>query len=159
MSRAQCGTCHFVPQFGGVKPPYIGSEFEVLGVPADSGGAAVSPDSGRFGIHPAVETRHAFRTTTVRNIERTPPYMHNGVFRTLDQVLHFYDIGGGHGLGFDIPEQTLPTDSLHLTQAEKDDLKAFLHSLNETIVVPAPPPALPASSIRSLNRRRVGGAY
>ena len=33
MSRAKCATCHFVPNFNGVKPPYIGSEFEVLGTP------------------------------------------------------------------------------------------------------------------------------
>ncbi|MEO6488780.1 MAG: cytochrome-c peroxidase, partial [Ferruginibacter sp.] len=33
MGKAKCGTCHFIPQFNGVKPPYISSEFEVLGVP------------------------------------------------------------------------------------------------------------------------------
>jgi len=36
MSRSQCATCHFAPQFNGVKPSYIGSEFEVLGVPRDT---------------------------------------------------------------------------------------------------------------------------
>src|SRR5215218_4716066 len=53
MSKAQCATCHFVPQFNGVKPPYIGSEFEVLGVPADTGYKKLSADRGRYIINPA----------------------------------------------------------------------------------------------------------
>src|SRR6202008_4738618 len=48
MSKAQCATCHFVPQFNGVKPPFVSSEFEVLGVPADVKYHAISNDSGRF---------------------------------------------------------------------------------------------------------------
>ena len=33
MSKAQCGTCHFAPQFNGIMPPYISNEFEVIAVP------------------------------------------------------------------------------------------------------------------------------
>ena len=57
----------FLPQFNGVKPPYIGSEFEVIGVPEDSGYKKLSPDKGRYDINPLNETMNAFRTGTVRN--------------------------------------------------------------------------------------------
>ena len=66
MSKAQCGTCHFVPQFNGVKPPYVGSEFEVLGMPADTGYTKLSADKGRYDVNPAPEMLNAFRTGTVR---------------------------------------------------------------------------------------------
>lgn len=159
MSKAQCGTCHFVPHFNGVKPPYIGSEFEVLGVPADTNYSRLSDDEGRFGVNPADETSHAFRTGTVRNAEHTMPYMHNGVFKTLDQVLDFYDAGGGIGKKLVVPNQTLSSDSLKLSAREKKDLLAFIHSLNENIIFDTPPSSLPASSNKALNTRKVGGEY
>lgn len=159
MSKAQCGTCHFVPHFNGIKPPYIGSEFEVLGVPADTAYKKLSDDKGRYNVNPADETLHAFRTTTVRNSQFTKPYMHNGVFKTLEQVIDFYDGGGGAGRKLDVPNQTLSSDSLKLSQSEKKQLIAFMHSLNENIIFETPPPALPASSDKTLNARKVGGEY
>lgn len=159
MGKAQCATCHFVPQFNGVKPPYIGSEFEVIGVPEDTAFKKLSPDKGRYEVNPAGETLNAFRTTTVRNAEYTKPYMHNGVFTSLEQVIDFYDAGGGAGRGLNVPNQTLPSDSLRLTGGEKKDLIAFIKSLNENIVFDAAPEKLPASKIKALNRRKVGGEY
>src|SRR5215218_2514995 len=74
MSKAQCATCHFVPQFNGVKPPYVSSEFEVLGVPKDKEYKSLSEDKGRYTVNPAEETDHAFRTGSIRNITHTGPY-------------------------------------------------------------------------------------
>lgn len=159
MGKAKCGTCHFVPLFNGVKPPYVGSEFEVLGVPEDSAYRAISDDIGRYAVNPAWETLHAFRTGTVRNSARTGPYMHNGVFSSLEQVIDFYDSGGGRGRKFDIPNQTLDSDSLHLTSVEKRELIAFMQSLTEGYSPEAPPFKLPTSSIYKLNKRKVGGEY
>lgn len=159
MSKAQCGTCHFVPHFNGIKPPYIGSEFEILGVPADTSFTQLSNDKGRYGVNPAGEMLHAFRTTTIRNSEFTKPYMHNGVFRTLDEVIDFYDAGGGAGKKLDVPNQTLSSDSLKLTRTEKNELIAFMHSLNENIIFEAPPATLPVSSRKELNSRKTGGEY
>lgn len=159
MSKAQCATCHFVPQFNGVKPPYVGSEFEVLGVPVDTAFSNLSPDKGRFLINPAVETMNAFRTGSLRNIQFTGPYMHNGVFKTLDQVITFYDEGGGAGKGLIVPNQTLSSDSLQLTKKEKLQLIAFLQSLNEDIAFDEKPVKLPKSKIKILNARKVGGEY
>ena len=159
MSKAQCGTCHFVPLFNGVKPPYVSSEFEVLGVPEDTGFTVLSADSGRAFINPALQTVHAFRTGTIRNAARTAPYMHNGVFRSLREVIDFYDRGGGAGRGLKADNQTLSADPLHLTEGDKTALIGFIESLNEDIVLEAPPARLPGSKYKSLNSRRVGGLY
>lgn len=159
MGKAQCATCHFAPQFNGVKPPYIGSEFEVLGVPSDTGYTKISDDNGRYEINPAEQTLHAFRTGTVRNAANTKPYMHNGVFQTLEQVIDFYDGGGGAGRRLNVPNQTLSSDSLHLTPDEKKLLIDFILSLTETIPQELPPASLPLSSHKDWNTRKVGGTY
>jgi len=159
MSKAQCGTCHFLPIFNGVKPPYIGSEFEVIGVPEDSMYHKLSDDKGRYNVNPAPETLHAFRTSTIRNAAFTKPYMHNGVFHTLDQVIELYDAGGGAGKKLTVNNQTLSTDSLKLSKVEKAELIAFIQSLNERIIFEQPPTKLPSSSNKELNQRKVGGEY
>jgi cytochrome c peroxidase len=159
MGKAQCATCHFVPQFNGVKPPYVGSEFEVLGVPADMHYTRVSPDSGRYLVNPAKETFRAFRTGSLRNIAHTMPYMHNGVFKTLDEVVDFYNAGGGVGHGLLVPNQTLSADSLHLTAIEKKQLIKFMESLDENVPTESKPQSLPISSLKSIRKRVLGGIY
>jgi len=159
MSKAQCATCHFVPQFNGVKPPFISSEFEVLGVPAHKDYKQLSADKGRYEVNPAGETMNAFRTGSVRNAAHTMPYMHNGVFNTMAEVIDFYDAGGGAGHGLKVNNQTLPSDSLHLSATEKTQLVQFIGSLNENITFENPPAKLPVSKIKALNNRKVGGTY
>jgi cytochrome c peroxidase len=159
MSKAQCGTCHFVPQFNGVKPPYISSEFEVLGVPADTVFKKLSIDKGRYDINPAGEMLNAFRTGSIRNAAYTKPYMHNGVFNTLEQVIDFYNAGGGVGKGLKINNQTLSADSLKLTAGEKMNLIVFIRSLNENINFEKAPGKLPASKNKLLSNRKIGGDY
>ena len=159
MSRAKCATCHFVPNFNGVKPPFVGSEFEVLGTPEDSLFKVISPDKGRWLVNPAPETLHAFRTGSIRNAQYTKPYMHNGVFKTLEEVIDFYDVGGGLGKKMEVGNQTLSGDSLKLNAEDKKNLLAFIQSLNEEIIFEEPPMALPESSDKSLNNRKIGGEY
>lgn len=159
MSKAQCATCHFVPLFNGVKPPYIGSEFEVIGVPEDSMYHKLSPDKGRYLINPAKETMNAFRTGSIRNAGFTKPYMHNGVFQSLEQVIDLYDAGGGVGKKLAVSNQTLAADSLKLSPAEKKELLAFIRSLDENIIFETPPALLPKSNDKELNNRRIGGEY
>ncbi len=159
MSKAKCGTCHFIPQFNGVKPPYISSEFEVIGTPEDSALTALSSDPGRYSQNPVKETMNAFRTGSIRNAEHTKPYMHNGVFFSLEQVIDFYNAGGGAGRNLSVPNQTLSSDSLHLTDDEKSDLILFIKSLSEDIIFESLPDKLPESDVGELNRRKVGGEY
>ena len=69
----------------------------------------------------------------MRNAALTAPYMHNGAFRTLDEVVAFYDAGGGTGIGVDLRYQTLFDRPLDLSRREKTDLIAFLKTLTDTI--------------------------
>ena len=131
MGKARCGTCHYMPLFNGTFPPrYMKIETEVIGVPGKADGAVIDSDPGRYAIVQTESFRHAFKTTTVRNAARTAPYMHNGVFTTLEQVLDFYNKGGGKGLGMNVGNQTLPFDKLDLTEQERADIIAFIHALD-----------------------------
>lgn len=139
MGKAQCGTCHFAPTFSGLVPPlYTENESEVLGVPEDPEAPVkkADADSGRLGNKIYSEQawiyERSFKTVTVRNAGLTAPYFHNGSYKTLYQVVDFYDNGGGVGMGLKIKNQTLGADSLHLTDREKRSLVAFIQSLNDT---------------------------
>jgi cytochrome c peroxidase len=135
MGKAQCATCHFIPLFNGLIPPdYARTESEILGTTGTDNfdRPALSKDLGRYTIFPFSFYRGAFKTPTVRNAAVTHPYMHNGAYRSLRKVLEFYNKGGGAGLGLNIPEQTLPSQPLHLTQKEMDDIILFLQGLTDT---------------------------
>jgi cytochrome c peroxidase len=56
--------------------------------------------------------------------------MHNGVYTTLEEVVDFYNKGGGAGLGIDYSNQTLPPDPLELTDTEQKQLVTFMKSLS-----------------------------
>jgi cytochrome c peroxidase len=130
MGKGKCATCHFFPLFNGTVPPaYQKTESEVLGTPAIASEKQLDPDVGKFVLTQREPHRYAFKTPTLRHIARTAPYMHNGVYKTLDEVIDFYEKGGGTGLGFDLENQTLPGDKLNLTPAEKRALVAFLKAL------------------------------
>lgn len=130
MGKAKCATCHFFPLFNGTVPPaYLETESEVLGTPATAEGKTVDPDVGKFVLTKREPHRYAFKTPTVRHVALTAPYMHNGVFRTLEEVVDFYDRGGGNGLGFNLENQTLPFDKLSLSDQEKKALVAFMKIL------------------------------
>jgi len=134
MGKAKCATCHFMPLFSGVFPPrFIKMEMEVIGVPVKRGVNKIDPDEGRYGIVKVESQRHDFKIPTVRNASFTAPYMHNGVFSTLDQVIGFYNKGGGSGLGIHLENQTLPTDTLGLTAKETSDIIAFIKTLDSKI--------------------------
>ncbi|WEK19414.1 MAG: cytochrome c peroxidase [Candidatus Pedobacter colombiensis] len=131
MGKARCGTCHYLPLFNGVLPPrYMRMEAEVIGVPQKRKGKHIDPDLGLYSIQSGDFNRYAFKTTTVRNTARTAPYMHNGVFQTLEEVIDFYDKGGGRGAGIEIANQTLDAKPLHLTQKDKTELIDFIRSLD-----------------------------
>jgi cytochrome c peroxidase len=135
MGKAKCGTCHFMPLFSGAKPPrYYYMESEVIGVPSTVKkiNAKLDADSGRY-----LSTRYpihqfSFKTSTLRNIALTAPYMHNGVFKTLEEVVDFYNEGGGKGLHIAPPNQSLPFDKLNLTPQEKKDIISFMKTLTDT---------------------------
>ncbi|MHB8209208.1 cytochrome-c peroxidase [Mucilaginibacter sp.] len=131
MGKAKCGTCHYMPLFNGALPPtYTKMDAEVLGVPAKLNGNQVDSDPGRGAITHATTDDHAFKVPTVRNAARTAPYMHNGVFANLEELVDFYNNGGGAGMGLKVPNQTLSSQPLRLSTEEKHELIAFMKCLN-----------------------------
>jgi cytochrome c peroxidase len=136
MGKGRCGSCHFLPFFNGTMPPdFVTTEPEIIGVPRRPvvRAARLDPDLGRAGVDHEATHRFAFRVPTLRNIVLTAPYMHNGSFARLDQVVDFYNRGGGAGVGARVPGQTLPPRPLHLTTIERRQLLAFLATLTDTI--------------------------
>ncbi|PWV51464.1 cytochrome-c peroxidase [Chitinophaga sp. S165] len=134
MGKGQCATCHFAPLFNGLIPPlYNRTEFEVLGTPSNDDLAHPVPDedSGRLAFFPIDFYKAAFKTPTVRNAAVTAPYMHNGAFRNMEQVVDFYDKGGGNGIGLSVLNQTLSPIPLQLTPKEKKALIAFMNALTD----------------------------
>ncbi|MBC7902151.1 MAG: cytochrome C peroxidase [Gemmatimonadaceae bacterium] len=138
MGKAKCGTCHFVPLYSGVVPPrFVKMESEVIGVPAipDTVNSQLDKDPGRYGHMQFPVFHFAFKTPTLRNIALTAPYMHNGVYKTLEEVIDFYNRGGGKGLGIGPDHQTLPFDELSLTENEQKNIVSFLKTLTDTSAV------------------------
>jgi cytochrome c peroxidase len=75
-----------------------------------------------------------FRTPPLRHLEYTAPYMHNGVFETLEEVIEFYNEGGGEH-----PNKSPLLEPLGLTEDEQWDLLEFLESLSGDEIRMAPP--------------------
>jgi cytochrome c peroxidase len=160
MGKAKCGTCHFMPLFNGTIPPgFTKTESEVLGVPVGPTTNVVDPDEGKYRTTGKQRHRFMFKTPTVRNASLTAPYMHNGGFKTLEEILDFYNNGGGYALGIELENQTLPLDTLGLTGGEKKKIIAFIHTLTDTAALDATPVVLPKFANTQLNDRKVGGVY
>jgi len=105
-------------------------------------------DLGRYDLTQEAPDVGAFKTPTLRNITRTAPYMHNGLF-DLDGVLRLYNVGmpSLRRTAAQKDDPLFPTKDkllqpLALNQQDLTDLKAFLESLTET-PVRIRPPALP----------------
>jgi len=85
------------------------------------------PDPGRGGVTGNVYDNGKFRAPTLRNIALTAPYMHDGRFQTLQEVLDHYASGGHNALNEDPNIQPFT-----LTEQQKADMLAFLHALTDT---------------------------
>jgi cytochrome c peroxidase len=134
--KTRCNECHGIPVFAD-------RNFKVIGVPDPKDGPAdvAKPEAerGRGG-----GPNGAFKIPTLRNIALTAPYMHNGVFETLEEVLDFYAGGGGRGLGLDVPLQDDKIRKFSLTPQEKADLIAFLLALTDESAAPEIPARVPS---------------
>lgn len=121
---AGCINCHNGPML---------SDFatHVLGVPDNA--KLAQPDTG-------INKTHAFRTPSLRNLSSTPPFMHNGAFTTLEQVLNFYRRisrgggrrGGGQPLNAQVSSDQIDPliRQLNLRGGQRD-IVAFLHALED----------------------------
>ena len=128
ISKASCSECH-----NGMN--LSDNKFHVLGrAPGEA------EDPGRYAVTRDEKDRSAFKTPTLRNIELTAPYTHDGSLKTLEEIVDFYDKGCGQA-----DNKSDLIFELELTKPEKADLVAFLKSLTgKQPVVEAP--RLPADN-------------
>jgi len=118
-TKANCVQCHFGADFNN-------TEFRSIGLYdgktlTDSGRAAITKNSADIG---------KFKIGALRNVAITAPYMHNGMFKTLRQVIDYYndpDRIVPHAIGRD----SLLAKPLNLTEQEKTDLVSFLVALTD----------------------------
>ena len=117
MKKGNCVKCHLVDEFSA---PFTDDKFHNLGVGMDKKPLQL----GREAITRKIKDRGKFKTPTLRHITQTAPYMHDGRFATLEEVVDFY-VEGGH------PNPNLDPDMkpLKLTKAEKEELIAFMGAL------------------------------
>lgn len=112
--KAKCDRCHEGANF-------TLNMFANLGVGTDK----PQPDEGRFAVTKNPAHWGQFKTPTLREIEKTAPYMHDGSLKTLEEVVEYYNKGG-------IPNKNLDANMkpLNLTDQEKKDLVAFMKALS-----------------------------
>jgi cytochrome c peroxidase len=152
-NKGKCALCHISqPGVGGSPPLFTDFTYDNLGVPKNPENPfydlppAFNPDGEDFvdyglgGILGLPEEMGKFKVMTLRNIAITPPYMHNGVFNTLHEVVDFYntrDLGGWPPP--EVPENVNQDElgDLGLTTAEVDAIVAFLETLTDGYVPPA----------------------
>jgi cytochrome c peroxidase len=111
VGKANCAICHSGPTFSD-------DGFHNIGLKDDK-------DEGRFARIPIKISKGAFKTPTLRDITLTAPYMHNGAYRTLEEVIDHYDRGGDSLVNLD-PN----IKPLNLSPGEKHDLVQFLKTLS-----------------------------
>ncbi len=109
----------------------------IRGVP-ESVYRTANRDLGLYYTTKRDDDRGKFRTPSLRELKYTAPYMHNGVFRTVEEVVTFYDRGGD-----DDPHKSKLMRPLGLTEQEKKDLVAFLLSLSSDQPILVERPEIP----------------
>lgn len=112
--KAKCDSCHENANF-------TLNAYANLGVGADK----PDPDVGRYAVTKDDRDWGVFKIPTLREIEHTAPYMHDGSLKTLEEVVDYYDKGGTPNKNLD-PK----IKKLNLTAQDKSDLVAFMKALS-----------------------------
>ena len=138
---ARCSECHTPPLF-------TNGQVAVIGAPEPAGRPF---DVGAEKTFDATKLRGGFKVPTLRNVTRTAPYMHSGVFATLRETVEFYNKGRGNA----VPEGEhlylhWHISSPDLTEREVDRLVDFLHALTDETFMPTIPERVP-SGLRPLD--------
>lgn len=144
--KGNCAACHTISRGPAGEPPlFTDFTYDNLGVPRHPDTAFFAADFVDEGLAATLAARNEagaaalrgkFRVPTLRNIEKTAPYMHNGVFTSLREVVEFYntrDTAPGRWGATEVPA-TVNRDelgNLGLTERDTDALVAFLKTLSD----------------------------
>jgi len=120
-----CARCHFGLNFSG---PIVQQGKPQQALFANNG-SAVQGDEGLSVETKRPDDRGRFRVPTLRNIALTAPYMHDGRFATLEQVIEHYAAGGKHADSIGVVDSQIRP--LELSAEEKRDLVEFLKGLTD----------------------------
>lgn len=145
--KGECAECHIADiSEDGTHPLFTDFTYDNLGVPANPAipfydlNATFNPDGVDFidlglgGVLNDVAENGKFRVPTLRNIAITGPYMHNGVFGTLREVVEFYNTRDTrHWPAPEVAENVNADElgDLNLTEQEVDDLVSFMETLTD----------------------------
>lgn len=130
-ANTRCFECHAAPTFG-LDAFFVTGSPDLPGQPHDLGRAGVAAD-GEDG---------AFKSPTLRNIVLSAPYMHNGAFATLEEVLDFYAQGGGRPDG--VTNVHRHVTGFEMNDQDKEDMIAFLYALTDESSLPEFPESVPS---------------
>jgi cytochrome c peroxidase len=122
-----CFHCH-----GGAL--FTNHQFMDIGLPARGPGR--KPDAGRQAVTADPADHGKFRTPSLRNVAVTGPYMHDGRFKTLEEVVNHYDHGVQRRPNLDPNLAKHPAEGMQLTAEDKAALVAFLRTLTDPAFVP-----------------------
>ncbi|MGL5891320.1 MAG: cytochrome-c peroxidase, partial [Bacteroidia bacterium] len=147
--KAKCYSCHVGEDFSG----YDGSEFFNIGLDYEY------TDKGRFYVTGDEKSKGVFKLPSLRNVAESAPYMHDGRFNTLREVIDHYDHGiiNNPQLTYqlrnipvsvlnmhnpaslpDIDFSMYPVQSLNLTETEKQQLEAYLRAMSDPVLLNHP---------------------
>ena len=130
---ARCAECHTPPLFTNQQVAVIGAP-EPEGLPLDIGTEATWN---------APKMKGGFKVPTLRNIEKTAPYMHSGRFETLRETVAFYTGGRGHAVPEGV-QMHLHIWDPDLSDEELDRLVDFLRTLTDETFTPPIPAVVPS---------------
>jgi cytochrome c peroxidase len=128
VARGDCFHCHGNPN----SPLWADNIFHNNGLDAsftDRGRGFVTGDPREFG---------QFKSPSLRNLAYTAPYMHDGRFATLEEVINHYSEGLVYSETIDPLMKTVAAGGVHLTEQDKADLKAFLLTLSDPSFISNP---------------------
>lgn len=125
--RSGCARCHFGLNFSG---PIVHRGNPKQAALFANNGSAGKSDDGLLSVTQKEQDRGRFRVPTLRNVALTAPYMHDGRFATLEEVVEHYSAGGKHAAASGAVDSQIRL--LDLTAAEKRDLVEFLRNLTDT---------------------------
>jgi len=126
--KARCAPCHIGFNF-------TDEDYHNIGVGMDK----ENPDLGRYTVTKKEIDKGAFKTPTLRDVAKRPPYMHDGSLKTLKEVVDYYNKGGHPN-----PWLSPKMQRLNLTSQEQSELLSFLHTLTGVVAAEvSSPPQLP----------------